>query len=341
MLSYFLRRMLLIIPTFLGITLLVFTITRFVPGGPVERMLLQAQVSQNESGRSSGSKGAQALSDEQIEELKAFYGLDKPMLVAYWEWLQKLAVLDLGESTRYYEPVWDLIKERLPVTAFFGLATFLLSYAVSIPLGVAKALRHNSRFDSLSSMLIYMAYALPAYVVGIFLITVFAFNLEWLPMGGFPGDDFEYMESSWDQIRTVFAHALLPLIAYAIGDFAILTMTMKNSLMENLSADYVRTAVAKGLPFRKAVTDHAMRNSLIPIASHLGSVLTVFFGGSFLIETIFNIDGIGLLGYEAIVERDYPTVMGILAITSMLMLIGNIVSDICVALVDPRVRFGD
>jgi len=190
-------------------------------------------------------------------------------------------------------------------------------------------------------MLIYMAYALPAYVVGIFLITVFAFHLEWLPMGGFPGDDFDSMESSWDQIRTVFAHALLPLIAYAIGDFAILTMTMKNSLMENLSADYVRTAVAKGLPFRKAVTDHAMRNSLIPIASHLGSVLTVFFGGSFLIETIFNIDGIGLLGYEAIVERDYPTVMGILAITSMLMLVGNIVSDICVALVDPRVRFGD
>nr|WP_051163820.1 hypothetical protein [Aeromonas salmonicida] len=122
MLSYFLRRMLLIIPTFLGITLLVFSITRFVPGGPVERMLLQAQVSQNETGRSSGSKGAQALSDEQIEELKAFYGLDKPMLVAYWEWLQKLAVLDLGESTRYYEPVWDLIKDKLPVTAFFGLA---------------------------------------------------------------------------------------------------------------------------------------------------------------------------------------------------------------------------
>ena len=143
------------------------------------------------------------------------------------------------------------------------------------------------------------------------------------------------------QRATATAHALLPLIAYAIGDFAILTMTMKNSLMENLSADYVRTAVAKGLPFRKAVTDHAMRNSLIPIASHLGSVLTVFFGGSFLIETIFNIDGIGLLGYEAIVERDYPTVMGILAITSMLMLVGNIVSDICVAFVDPRVRFGE
>ncbi|WP_421226854.1 ABC transporter permease subunit, partial [Aeromonas jandaei] len=234
MLSYLLRRTLLIIPTFLGITLLVFTVTRFVPGGPVERMLMQAQVSQHEGGRSGGSKGAQALSDEQIEELKAFYGLDKPMLVAYWEWLQKLAVLDLGDSTRYYEPVWDLIKERLPVTAFFGVATFVLSYAVSIPLGVAKALKHNSRFDSLSSMLIYMAYALPAYVVGIFLITVFAFHLEWLPMGGFPGDEYDSMTSSWDQIRTLFAHALLPLIAYAIGDFAILTMTMKNSLMENL-----------------------------------------------------------------------------------------------------------
>ncbi|ENY73658.1 ABC transporter permease subunit [Aeromonas diversa] len=341
MLSYFLRRALLIIPTFLGITLLVFTITRFVPGGPVERMLLQAQVAQGEGHRSTASKGAQALSDEQIEELKAFYGLDKPMLVAYWEWLQKLVKLDLGESTRYYEPVWDLIKDRLPVTAFFGVATFLLSYLVSIPLGIAKALRHNSRFDSASSMFIYTAYALPAYVVGIFLITVFAFHLEWLPMGGFPGDDYEYLESNWDKVTTVFTHALLPLIAYAIGDFAVLTMTMKNSLMENLSADYVRTAVAKGLPFRKAVTRHAMRNSLIPIASHFGSVLTVFFGGSFLIETIFNIDGIGLLGYEAIVERDYPTVMGILAITSVLMLLGNILSDICVALVDPRVRFGE
>lgn len=341
MLSYFLRRALLIIPTFIGITLLVFTITRFVPGGPVERMLLQAQVAQGEGHRSMASKGGQALSDEQIEELKAFYGLDKPMLVAYWEWLQKLVRLDLGESTRYYEPVWDLIKERLPVTAFFGVATFLLSYLVSLPLGIAKALRHNSRFDSASSMFIYTAYALPAYVVGIFLITVFAFHLEWLPMGSFPGDDYEYLESNWDKVKSVFSHALLPLIAYAIGDFAVLTMTMKNSLMENLSADYVRTAVAKGLPFRQAVTRHAMRNSLIPIASHFGSVLTVFFGGSFLIETIFNIDGIGLLGYEAIVERDYPTVMGILAITSVLMLLGNILSDICVALVDPRVRFGE
>ena len=212
-------------------------------------MLLQAQVSQNESGRSSGSKGAQALSDEQIEELKAFYGLDKPMLVAYWDWLQKLAVLDLGESTRYYEPVWDLIKERLPVTAFFGLATFLLSYAVSIPLRGGQGAQAQQPLRFLSSMLIYMAYALPAYVVGIFLITVFAFHLEWLPMGA-SRDEFD-MESSWDQIRTVFAHALLPLIAYAIGDFAILTMTMKNSLMENLSADYVRTAVAKGCRFAR------------------------------------------------------------------------------------------
>ncbi|ATG72686.1 peptide ABC transporter permease [Zobellella denitrificans] len=335
--QYFLRRLLLLIPTFLGITLVVFAVTRFVPGGPVERMLMESQLAGSEFSQS--TRGSQVLSSEQIDELKAFYGLDKPMLEAYRDWLGKLVRLDLGESTRYYLPVWELIKERLPVSAFFGISTFLLSYLVSIPLGILKALHHNSRFDSISSMLIYAGYALPAYVVGIFLLTVFAFQLGWFPMGGFVGDDFHYLDGFWPKALNLFHHALLPLIAYAIGDFAVLTMTMKNSLMENLSADYVRTAVAKGLPFRKAVTRHALRNSLIPIASHFGNVISVFFAGSFLIEVIFNIDGLGLLGYEAVVERDYPVVMGILAITSLLMLVGNILSDICVALVDPRVRF--
>lgn len=338
---YFLRRMLLIIPTFIGITLLVFCVTRFVPGGPIERVLLQAQVSQLEGQRSHTSRGGQALSEQQIEELKAFYGLDKPLISAYWQWLNKLLVFDLGESSRYYEPVWALIKARLPVTAFFGIASFVLSYLIAIPLGIAKAIYHNSRFDSISSMLIYMAYALPAYVVGIFLISFFAFQLQWLPMGGFPSWDDISQFSLLDSMISIGQHACLPLLAYTIGDLAILTMTMKNSLLENLSADYVRTAMAKGLSFRHAVYRHALRNSLIPIASHFGSILSVFFAGSFLIETIFNIDGIGLLGYEAIVERDYPTVMGILAITSLLMLVGNIVSDLCVAIVDPRVRFGE
>ncbi|UXI00918.1 ABC transporter permease subunit [Photobacterium sp. TY1-4] len=338
MLAYFSRRLLLIIPTFIGVTLLVFALTRFVPGGPVERMIAQMQSQSMESG-GGNQQGSQTLSEEQIAELNAFYGLDKPMFEAYTEWLGKLITLDLGESTRYYEPVWGMIKERLPVSLFYGLLTFLISYLVSIPLGILKAMKHGSRFDHVSSVMVFIGYALPNYVVGVFLLSFFAFHLDWFPMGDFVSDDFD--DLLWpDKIADLFAHAALPLLCYIIGDFAILTMTMKNNLLENLAADYVKTAIAKGLPFRQAVRKHALRNSLIPIASHLGNVVSVFVAGSFLIEVVFNIDGIGLLGYESIIERDYPVVMGILAISSLLLMLGNILSDLCVALVDPRVQFG-
>ncbi|MDK9759438.1 ABC transporter permease subunit, partial [Vibrio sp. D173a] len=165
-------------------------------------------------------------------------------------------------------------------------------------------------------------------------------NLDWFPMGGFVSDDFEDYESWGEHIKDIMWHAVLPLICYLIGDFATLTMTMKNNLMENISADYIRTAIAKGLPFKQAVKKHALQNSLIPIASHFGNSLLFFMSGSFLIEVIFNIDGIGLLGYESIIERDYPVVMGIVAINAAMLMIGNILSDLCVAAVDPRVRFG-
>lgn len=341
MLDYFLRRMALVIPTFIGITILIFAITRLVPGGPVERILSSMQFSSEETAAVSNEVGAStALSDDQIAQLNAFYGLDKPVTQAYWEWLKKLLVLDFGESTRYYEPVTDMIAERLPISLFYGGMTFFIAYFISIPLGYFKALKHGSLFDSASSVLIFIGYALPGYVVGVLLITWFAYNLEWFPMGGFTSDEFEDYESVILQVKDIMWHAVLPLICYLIGDFATLTMTMKNNLMENLSADYIRTAIAKGLPFRQAVRKHALRNSLIPIASHFGNSLLFFMTGSFLIEVIFDIDGIGLLGYESIVERDYPVVMGIVAINALMLLIGNIVSDICVALVDPRVKFG-
>lgn len=339
--GYFLRRILLIIPTFIGITLLVFALTRFVPGGPVERMIAQMQSQSMEGGRSANTDMAQVLSEEQIAELNAYYGLDKPTLQAYGEWLAKVVKLDLGESTRYYEPVWDMIKERIPISLFYGVWTFIIAYSVSIPLGIIKALKHGSRTDNVSSFLIFIGYSLPPYVVGVFLISLFAYQLDWFPMGGFTGDEFEFMDSGLAKGKDIMHHAVLPLICYIIGDFAILTMTMKNNLMENLAADYVRTAIAKGLPFGKAVRKHALRNSLIPIASHLGSVISVFVAGSFLIEVVFDIDGLGLLGYESIMERDYPTVMGILSISALLLMVGNILSDICVAVVDPRVRFGE
>ncbi len=339
MLSYILRRIALIVPTFIGITILIFAITRFVPGGPVERMLANMQ-SMSDTAQTTVAGDSSALSEEQIAELNAFYGLDKPVLEAYWEWLTKFVMLDLGESTRYHEPVTDMIAERLPVSAFYGGITFFLSYFISIPLGYYKAIKHGSVFDSGSSILIFIGYALPGYVVGVLLITVFAYNLDWLPMGGFYSDDFEDHETFSEMAKDVALHAIMPLICYLIGDFATLTMTMKNSLMENISSDYIRTATAKGLPFKRAVRKHALQNSLIPIASSFGNSLLFFMTGSFLIEVIFNIDGIGLLGFESIMERDYPVVMGIMAINALLLMIGSIISDLCVALTDPRVRFG-
>ncbi|MFD2176267.1 ABC transporter permease subunit [Veronia pacifica] len=337
MLAYLLRRLALIVPTFLGITVLIFAITRFVPGGPVEQMIASMQ-SQGDQAASQVAGGNTQLDEDQLAMLNEFYGLDKPIPQAYWEWLNAFIVFDFGESTRYFEPVTDMIIERLPISLFYGAITFFISYLISIPLGYFKAVKHNSTMDTASSVLIFTGFALPGYVVGVFLITLFAFNLEWFPMGGFVSDDFEDMESVWDMAKDLLWHGFLPLICYIIGDFAILTMTMKNNLMENLSADYVRTAIAKGLPFKKAVRRHALQNSLIPVASAFGNSLMFFLTGAFLIEVIFNIDGIGLLGYESIIQRDYPVVMAIAAINALLFMIGNILSDICVALADPRVR---
>ncbi|MDM8550763.1 ABC transporter permease subunit [Desulfobacterales bacterium HSG2] len=337
MTTYFIRRLLLIIPTFFGITVMVFTITRFVPGGPIERIIAQAQQMQTMGMGSSGGQN-QPLSEEQIGELKKYYGFDKPVLISYFLWLGKVMRGDLGTSTRYYDPVWDMIRERIPVSLYFGLISMILVYGVCIPLGIAKAVRHKTAFDNASSVIVFIGYAIPGWVVGVLMLVVFASYWEIFPLGGFVSDDFEdftLIRQVWDVIR----HTVLPLIAYIIGSFTVMTFLMKNTLMDNLAADYVRTAIAKGLPFRKAVFRHALRNSLIPIATHFGNNISVILTGSFLIEKVFNINGMGLLGYESVVERDYPVVLGILVISSLLLMIGNILSDICVAIVDPRVQF--
>lgn len=339
MTGYFLRRLLLVIPTFIGITLLVFAITRVVPGGPIERAMTQAAMNQG-AGRGAQTRTGNTLSEEQLKQLEAYYGFDKPILISYGQWLWRVLRLDLGNSTRYHDPVWELIRERFPISIFYGLATLLITYAVCIPLGVAKAMRHGSRFDNVSSVLVFLGYALPSYVVGIALLTIFASYVDWFPLGGFVSDDFEELTLP-GKIFDVVYHATLPLIAYLAGSFAVTTLLMKNALMDNLSADYLRTAIAKGNSFGGAVRRHALRNSLIPIATSFGDNISLVLGGSFLIEVIFNIDGIGLLGYESLLERDYPVVMGILVISSLLYLIGNILSDLCVAWVDPRIRFGE
>lgn len=341
MTAYFIRRFLLIIPTFIGITLLVFAVTRVVPGGPIERMMTASLVSGDQAvGGQRETATGNSLSAEQIQQLEAYYGFDKPILESYALWLGKVLTLDLGESTRYQDPVWSIIKERFPVSIFYGLTTLIITYLVCIPLGVAKALRHNSAFDNASSAVVFLGYALPGYVVGIALVSLFAAHWDVFPLGGFASDNYDDLDT-WGKFKDIFYHGTLPLIAYMAGSFAITTFMMKNALMDNQAADYMRTAAAKGLNRRRAIWGHAFRNSLIPIATSFGGNIAFFMSGSFLIETIFNIDGIGLLGYEAILERDYPVVMGILVITSLLFLIGNIISDFLVALVDPRIRFGE
>lgn len=339
MTNYFLRRLLLIIPTFIGITLLVFAITRVVPGGPIERMMTQAMLGERSVSALHTQSGG-ILSEEQLNQLKTYYGFDKPMLTSYAQWLWRVFHLDLGNSTRYQDPVWDLIKERLPVSIFYGVVTLIVTYGICIPLGMSKAVRHGGLFDNVSSLIIFLGYAIPGYVVAIALITIFASQLDWFPLGGFIDDDFDSY-SFGKKITDVLYHAALPLTAYLASSFALTTLMMKNALMDNLASDYMRTAIAKGQSFTGAVRKHALRNSLIPIATSFGNNISLLLGGSFLIETIFNIDGIGLLGFESVLERDYPVVMGILVISSLLFLIGNILSDICVALVDPRIRFGE
>ena len=554
--EYFLRRLLLLFPTLLVITVIVFCITRIAPGGPLEQAMMEMQQVSLEGGGGS-TEGGLAMSEEQLQQMKELYGYDKPIFEAYVIWLGlkprelnrrnvefkdgekkanarmrippfHVAELDwdsdgyvrraevpsgldqyvkfdrldtnrdgridgleadvpeaqierarervhlkrdsgggvritnpdalmvnwkvrmreppsddpdakpkaelyrtryagvlqgaLGESFRHGEAVSTVMLERLPISTFYGLLTFLITFLVCVPLGIAKAMRHNTWFDNGSSVFIFMGYAVPGYVLGALMVVFLAARWEVFPTGGFVGDNFHntpveqlnvaagstewharghglsngeevwlegqlpkatpvlavdtayYVEvvnansfrllpdwsegavpfravaaateirmkrhtPFWVQMKDLAWHAMLPLCCYLVGSFAFVTMLMKNHLMDNLSADYMRTAIAKGVPFSQAVRRHALRNSLIPLATNLGHQITIFVAGSFLIETIFDIDGFGLLGFKSVLDRDIPVVMGIFLLSATLMLIGNIISDILVALVDPRVRF--
>ena len=471
--DYFLRRMLLIPPTLFGISVLVFAITRLAPGGPLEQAMMQMQQVSQDGGGGQDVGSDQALSQEQLEQMKRLYGFDRPHWEAYLIWLGMmpretefrqirfsnfenqlservriptfhLAELDwdgdgyvqagevpkkisryvkfdeidqnrdgeidafeagqknfliegareridlrrddqggveflnedellgnwnvrmrksdkivqksapvaelfmtryegvlqgnFGQSTRYGESVLQVIAERLPVSTYFGLLTFFITYLICIPLGVFKAVRHKQLSDDLTSILIFVGYAVPGYALGSLLLLFLSVNLDFLPMGGLVSDGFEEL-GTWDRLMDLLTHTVQPLCCYLIGGFAFVTMLMKNHLMDNLSADYVRTAMAKGVSFKNAVRKHALRNSLVPLATNVGHQVTLFVTGSFLIETIFDIDGFGLLGFNSVIDRDYPVVMGILTLSASLMLLGNILSDALVALVDPRVRF--
>ena len=463
MFEYVIRRLLLIIPTFLGTTFLVFFILQVAPDGPFDRAVRQLkEADMGSEGNSSGNvTSSQQLTPELLNELRMQYGLDKPIIVRYLIWLglyskeQKNKTIPLNSPFRdsfdfvqigeykklllqkyiqvvednnglhviesgaglefpipsdstlrkqftidkntshnlslyrknykelpqnpnfiktWYKSDWQineinkekntisiskksyqgiltgylgysekrgkevstLISERLHISIIFGLSGWILSYLVCIPLGIIKALKHGSRFDILSSSLVFIGYSIPGYALGILLL--YYWGGEYFPIHGWRSDNWielTFLQKIIDQIH----HAFLPVLCYMVGSFATLTVLMKNSLLENLSQDYVRTAFAKGLTEKRVIIFHAVRNSLIPLATGIGSMIGLFLAGSYLIESVFGIDGVGFLAFKALLDRDYNIIMGNLVLFTMIRLFGNLISDLAYALIDPRIRF--
>lgn len=338
--SYFIRRLLLVVPTFIGITFVCFAICQFVPGGPVEQALIRMRgMGDTARGASSGP----AISAEQRKAIEAHFGFDKPIPQRYWKWLVTDRMGLAVESYLYpNKTVWEMIRQRFPISLIFGITGFMLTYLICIPLGIAKALRHGSRFDVASSALVFTGYAIPSFAFGMVLKSLLCgthdFALDWFPVSGFQSIGHDQL-STTGKILDIAHHMFLPLLCYMIGNFAVLTLLVKNSLLEQISQDYVRTVLAKGGSLRRAVWGHALRNALIPVATGFGGVLTVMFAGSVLIEKVFELPGMGLLSLEAIVSRDYMLFMGILGLTALLGLLGRILSDFCYLLIDPRITF--
>ena len=447
--DYFIRRLLLVPVTMLGVTFLVFLITRAAPGGPLEQAMMEAQVATEGGG--SGGKQSGTLDEAALESKEEEYGFDKPVGVAYLQWLglwrreraisksefyergedtlgsdliqnsddQTIVLLkgigrevfvekegskvsqtyyldnkkekpreygwhvrietpadrkerwakrekkaaknapdykyravlyqskfsgviqgDFGQSEKFGDPVLSLIKARVPVALYFGLLTSIITYAVCLPLGIVKAIRHRSVIDNGTSILIFVGYSVPGFALGALMVIYLSARIGWFPMFGLDSPELAHLPWwSWERLSDRAHHTILPLLSYVVGSFAFLTMMMKNSLMDNLAADYVRTAVAKGVNYRRAVLKHAFRNSIIPVASTLGQLITILVGGSILIESVFDIQGFGLLQFQALQDRDTPVIMGTLTIAAFLLIVGNILSDLIVAMIDPRVKF--
>ncbi len=322
------------IPTFFGITLATFLLINLAPGSPVEQQIQKIRFGQ-------GSKSSNAVvNQEVIDALNKQYGFDKPLIARYGIWLKNLTRLDFGESFTYQEPALDVILSKFPVSLQFGIASLILTYLISIPLGVWKALRAGKSFDRFSGMVLYFSYSVPSLILGIFLIVFFAGSnyFSWFPIGGLRSDDYENL-TMWGKFLDRAHHFVLPLICYLMGGFTELTMVMRNSMLDVIKSDYIRTARAKGLPERVVVFKHALKNSLIPIATGLSGFFGVFLAGSVIIETIFNLDGIGLLAYSSITSRDYNVIMGLTFLSSLVLMFGKVFSDLVYVWIDPRIDF--
>ena len=354
--AYILRRILLMIPTLLGIMAVSFAVIQFAPGGPVEQVIagLQGQGGgatdrlsggggdmAAQSGDTSGYRGAQGLDPEFIKRLEVQFGFDKPPLTRFGEMIWNYARFDFGTSFFSNATVIDLVQQKLPVSISLGLWITLLSYLISIPLGIRKALKEGSRFDTWTSAVIIVAYAIPGFLFAVLLIVLFAGGsfLDWFPLRGLTSDNWAQL--SWPaRIADYFWHLTLPLIALSLSAFATTTLLTKNSFLDEIRKQYVTTARAKGLSERRVLYGHVFRNAmLIIVAGFPGAFISAFFAGSLLIETIFSLDGLGLLSFESIYKRDYPVVFATLYIFSLIGLVTTLISDLTYTWIDPRIDF--
>ena len=360
MTAYIIRRLLLVIPTLIGIMTVNFIIIQIAPGGPVEQMIAKLQgeaVSATErlsgggedvkgqkkavSEKTSKYRGAQGLAPELVEEIEQMYGFDKPVHVRFFNMMLDYATFDFGDSFFRDQKVVDLVLEKMPVSISLGIWSTLAIYLVSIPLGIRKALRHGSRFDIWSSTVVILGNAIPTFLFAILLIILFAGGsyFSWFPLRGLVSDNISTLPW-WQQILDYFWHLVLPITAILIGSFASLTMLTKNSFLDEINKQYVITARAKGIAERRVLYGHVFRNAmLIIIAGFPAAFIGMFFTGSLLIEIIFSLDGLGLLGFESTIQRDYPVMFGTLFIFTLLGLIVGIISDIMYTVIDPRIDF--
>ncbi|MDP3182977.1 MAG: ABC transporter permease [Desulfobaccales bacterium] len=321
---YLLKRLMLMFPMLLGITLISFMVIHLAPGTPTDM-----QTTLNPK-----------ASLEAQQRLKELYGLDKPLMVQYWDWLKRLAVLDFGRSfSPDRRPVWDKIKERIGITISLNLASLTIILLVAIPIGVMAAVHPHSWFDRATTLLVFFGFAMPTFWLALLLIMFFGVYLDWLPISGLTSLNYPHFPW-WRKLQDLAAHTALPVLVAAFGGLAGMSRYMRGNMLEVIRQDYITTARAKGLPERTVIFKHALRNALLPVITILGLSVPGLIGGSVIFESIFAIPGMGQLFYGAVMARDYPLVMGELVIGALLTLAGNMLADVGYALVDPRIRAG-
>jgi microcin C transport system permease protein len=352
--SYILKRLLLMIPTMFGIMLITFVVIQFVPGGPVEQMVSQLQGREGgiEGGGvpsgpaapgTGGYRGRQGVDAARVEEIKKLYGFDKPAHERFVQMIGQFARFDLGKSFFHNKDVWQLVKEKLPVSISLGLWTFLLVYLISVPLGIAKAVRAGTPFDTSTTFIVLLGYAIPSFVMGVVLLVFLAGGsfVQWFPLRGITSVHWGEL-SLFGKIADYFWHIALPVSAMVLGGFAVITILTKNSVLEEIRKHYVLTARAKGVDERAVLWRHVFRNAMIPIMTGFpAAFVAAFFTGSLLIETLFSLDGLGLLSYESVIRRDYPVVFGSLFVFTIIGLLTNLIRDLSYLWVDPRVKYFD